>query len=166
MGAPASRPIIIGVVGGEEANEPAKDLARRVGALVAKKGGIIICGGGGGVMDGVCEGAFNAGGTTIGVLPSSSPHDANPYVTIPIVTAMGTARNVIIVRTADALIAIDGSFGTLTEIAYALDLDRSVVILKSWEIGKMGVDRSLFIEATTPEDAVAKAYALAESRRR
>jgi hypothetical protein len=158
MSAPLKRPIVIGVIGGEYPPAWAEALAEKVGELVAKRGGIIICGGLGGVMEHACAGASKAGGLSIGILPGGEKQSASPYVSIPIVTAMGTTRNTVIVRTADALIAIDGSFGTLTEIAYALDMDKVLVLLKSWQVGKLGVAPKVFMEATTAEEAVELAF--------
>ncbi len=152
------RPPLIGVIGGERPPEEALPEAERVGELIARRGGIVITGGGGGVMEAVSKGAHRAGGLTIGVLPGAHKREANSYVTIPIITAMNTARNAIIVRTADALIAIDGSFGTLTEIAYALDIGKKVVLLHSWRLRRIGIDDGRFEEVTTPEDAVERAF--------
>jgi uncharacterized protein (TIGR00725 family) len=162
---PVERPILLGVIGGETPPEKARHLAEEVGALAAQRGAIIVCGGHGGVMESVCKGAARAGGTTIGVLPSSDRHTANPYVTIPIVTAMSTARNAIIVRTAEALIAIDGAYGTLTEIAYALDLKHKVFLLESWPLERIPVDENLFEKVSTPRDAVERALAYARENR-
>src|SRR4030042_634294 len=101
---------IIAVIGGQSnASDEAKKLAREVGRLIAEHDAYLICGGMEGVMAAACRGAKEAGGTTIGVLPTGSKSEANPFVDIPIATGMGTARNVIIVRTADAIIEIDGS---------------------------------------------------------
>jgi len=146
---------IIGVIGGQDgASAEAKKMAVEVGRLIAKSGARLICGGMEGVMEAACRGAKEAGGITIGVLPTGSKADANPYVDIPIVTAMGTARNVIIVRSADAIIAIDGSYGTLSEIAHALDQGKRVISLKSWPLHKAGVAKDLLVEVSTPEEAV------------
>jgi hypothetical protein len=154
----SQRSVLIGVIGGESPPDEAKAIAEKVGELIARKGGILICGGRGGVMEYACKGARNAGGLTIGILPTMSKEDANPYVAIPIVTAMSTARNAILVRSSDALIAIDGSYGTLTEIAYALDFKKKVVLLNSWRVDKIGADRNLLVMASTPEEAVGFAF--------
>jgi uncharacterized protein (TIGR00725 family) len=150
---------IIAVIGGQSsASAEAKELAREIGRLIAINGAHLICGGLEGVMEAACRGAKEVGGTTIGVLPTGSKSDANPYVDIPIVTGMGMARNVIIVRTADAIIAIDGSYGTLSEIAHALDQGKKVISLRSWPLQKAGVDGELLVEASTPEEAVRFAF--------
>jgi len=154
---------IVAVIGGQnKASAEAKRLAREVGRLIAKRNAYLICGGMEGVMEEACRGAKEAGGTTIGVLPTGSRSDANQYVDIPIVTGMGTARNVIIVRTADAIIAIDGSYGTLSEIAHALDQGKAVISLHSWPLQKVGVDQGRLIEASTPEQAVELAFNYAD----
>jgi hypothetical protein len=149
---------VIGVIGGERPPAEAEVLAEKVGELIAKRGGIVICGGLGGCMEHACLGASRAGGISVGILPGDRKETASPYVTIPIVTAMGTTRNTIIVRTADALIAVDGNFGTLTEIVYSLDMKKPLALLGSWPVGKLGVDPSLFFEASTPEEAVKFAF--------
>ncbi len=148
---------IIGVIGGEAAGPESLEAAREVGRRIAESGAVLICGGLGGVMEAACQGAAEAGGTTIGVLPTASKADANPYVTLPIVTAMGTARNLIIVRTADALIAVDGSYGTLSEIAHALDQGKRVIALRSWPALRQAVPEDEFVPVDTPEEAVARA---------
>ncbi len=160
-------PVIIAVIGGQaDPSEETLRLATRVGQLIAKKGAYLICGGLEGVMQAACQGAKEAGGTTIGVLPSTSKDDANQYVDIPIVTGMGTARNVIIVRTADAVIAIDGRFGTLSEIAHALEQDKKVISLKSWPMSNLGVPQNLFVDVQSPKEAVELAldYATRKTR--
>ncbi|RKX71024.1 TIGR00725 family protein, partial [candidate division WOR-3 bacterium] len=96
--------------------------------------GILICGGMGGVMEAACKGAREAGGLTIGILPGNSIESANPYVDIPIATGFGEARNVIITRTAQALIAIDGKYGTLSEIAFAIIFRKPVIGINTWDI--------------------------------
>jgi uncharacterized protein (TIGR00725 family) len=108
----------------------------------------------GGVMAAVCRGAKSEGGLTIGVLPGYSATDANPHVDVPIVTGMGEARNVIIVRTASAVIAVGGEFGTLSEIAFALKLGRSVIGLGTWELARDGQPAEAIIMAQTAEEAV------------
>jgi uncharacterized protein (TIGR00725 family) len=145
---------IIGIIGGSECSPDVAEMSMRVGRRVAEKGGIVICGGLGGVMEACCKGAKEAGGMTIGVLPGNNPGDANKYVDIPIVTGMGNARNVIIVKSSDSVIAIDGKFGTLSEIAFCLQFGVPVISLGSWEI-----DKSI-ISASSPEQAVEKAFSV------
>lgn len=156
MGSPVPSKIIA-VIGGEVGGEDALTAAREVGRLIAESGAALICGGLGGVMRAACQGASEAGGTTIGVLPTASKADANPYVTIPIVTGMGTARNLIIVLTADAIIAVDGRYGTLSEIAHSLDQGKRVISLQAWPELRDAVPEDKFVSAATPEEAVALA---------
>jgi uncharacterized protein (TIGR00725 family) len=122
---------IIGVIGAGTCDDRIHDLAYRVGKGIAAAGYPLICGGLGGVMEAACHGARDEGGTTIGILPGDSPQSANRHVTIPIATGIGIARNVIIVRSSRALIAVSGGSGTLSEIAFALQLGVPVVSLES-----------------------------------
>ncbi len=155
---------IVAVVGASDCTGRPHEvqLARAVGHALAEAGAILICGGRGGVMAAACRGAKSAGGLTIGVLPGDSAAEANPYVDIPIVTGMGEARNIIIVRTAHAVIAVGGEFGTLSEIAFALKLGRPVVGLGTWELSRQGRLVQDILVASTPEEAVR--LALTESR--
>ncbi len=123
---------MIGVIGAGSCNNEVFELAQKIGAGIAKMGAILVCGGLGGVMEGACRGAYEAGGQAVGILPGRDSTDANPYVTIPIVTDMGHARNVLIVRTSNLLIAISGGYGTLSEISIALKLEKPVVGLHTW----------------------------------
>lgn len=150
----AARRLVIGVIGGQHPPAEALGQAEAVGRLVAEAGAVLACGGLGGVMEAACRGAKAAGGTTVGILPGPDRREANPHVDIAIVTAMSTARNVILVRTSDAVIAIDGSYGTLTEIAHALEQGKRVVSLGAWDLRTAGVEASRILEASTPEEAV------------
>ena len=120
------------MIGGKECNPEEYEMAREVGRLIAKAGAILICGGRSGVMEAACRGAVEEKGLTIGILPSANIGDANRFVKIPIATGMGISRNLIIVNTAQVLIAIAGQYGTLSEIAFALQSGKSVIGLKSW----------------------------------
>ncbi|MCD5383677.1 TIGR00725 family protein [candidate division WOR-3 bacterium] len=124
----------IGVSGGSRADKEIAEIAFQVGREIAMKGAILVCGGLGGVMNYSAKGAKEEGGMTIGILPGGSRDSANPYIDIPIVTDMETARNVILVKTSECIIAIDGRYGTLSEIAIALSLNIPVIGLKTWEI--------------------------------
>ncbi len=139
--------ILIGIIGGSEANEGTAKLAEEIGQRIAEKGYILVCGGMSGVMKYACKGAHSAGGLTIGILPGKDKTEGNPYVDIPIITAMNHARNAIIVRTADILVAIGGKYGTLSEIALAKVINKTVIGLESWNIP--GV-----IEVKTVEEAM------------
>lgn len=114
--------------------------AEDVGWHIAKQGALLICGGLGGVMEAASRGAKNGGGKTIGVLPGTDKNTANEYIDIPIVTGMGEARNIIIVRTADALIAVGGRFGTLSEIAFGLAFEKPIVGLDTWKYFENMID--------------------------
>lgn len=159
--------LTIGVIGGNTAQARICALAEDVGRRIAQSGARLICGGLGGVMEAACRGAAEAGGVTIGVLPGDDPRQANPFVTVPVATGMGIARNIVIVKTSDALIAVAGSYGTLNEIAAALNMGKPVVALETWDLLAAGeTDPSLFFPVRTPEEAVEKALALAAERRR
>jgi len=136
-----------------------------VGRALADGGAILICGGRGGVMEAACRGAKSAGGLTIGILPGTDRSEANPYVDIPIVTGIRCARNVIITRTAQAVVAVGGSYGTLNEIGFALRFGVPVVGLGTWELKREGHPRAPIIYAATPEEAAARALALARQGR-
>ena len=123
----------IAVVGGGNCSSRVRETAEELGRLLAEEGHILICGGLGGVMEAVCRGAAEAGGTVVGILPGDRG-DANPYVGIRVATGMSHARNAIIVRSSDAVIALPGEYGTLSEIALALKMDRTVISLGSWDI--------------------------------
>jgi len=156
---------VIGVIGGSAPTAEEQSTAEAVGRALAERGAVLICGGRGGVMEAACRGARSAGGLTIGVLPGTSRAGANPYVDIPIVTGLGEARNVIITRTAKAVIAIGGSYGTLSEIAFALAFGTPVVGLGTWEMKREGHPSPPIAHAATPEEAVSRALALARERR-
>jgi len=126
--------MIVAVIGGNFCSKEMAEMAYEVGKRIAERKHILICGGLAGVMEAACRGAKDGGGLTIGILPSKEKTDANPFVDIPIVTAMSHARNAIIVRTADVLIAVDGKYGTLSEIGLALAINKKVVGLNTWDI--------------------------------
>ncbi len=140
--------------------------AEAVGRLLAEAGAVVVCGGHGGAMEAAARGARTAGGLVVGILPGSDRRDANPYVSVAIATGMGELRNGLIVRTADALIAVGGEFGTLSEIALALKTGVPVVGLGTWELSKSGtsIAPDPIVRAATPQDAVAAALRLAASR--
>ena len=155
----------IGVMGPSQCSAHGSQLAREVGLLIARAGGILICGGGRGVMEAAAAGAKEAGGITVGILPGSSAFEANPYIDIPIVTGMGNARNVINVLTSQAIIAIQGAYGTLSEIALALKCGTPVVALETWQIiPPKGGAAPEIIPARTPEEAVSSALAAIRNR--
>lgn len=121
--------VIIGVIGAGECRKSWCEWAEEVGKRIAIRGAVLICGGLGGVMEAAAKGARSEGGITVGILPGPSKEDANPFISIPVATNMGHARNAIIAQAADGLIAVGGSFGTLSEIALALKMKKPVVAL-------------------------------------
>ncbi len=125
-------PLRIAVIGGGECGETEAALAEEVGRRLAEAGAVVLTGGRGGVMAAASRGAAQAGGLVVGILPGDDAGQANPWVTLPIVTGMGEARNAILVRTAQAVIAVGGEYGTLSEIAFALKFGRPVVGLHTW----------------------------------
>jgi uncharacterized protein (TIGR00725 family) len=125
---------IIAVIGAGQCDGRIYGLAEEVGRRLAEKGVVIICGGLGGVMEAACKGAKEAGGETIGILPGDDTFTANAYVDIPVATGMGIGRNIIIIRSAQAVIAVNGSYGTLSELAYALQLQKPIVGLETWDV--------------------------------
>ncbi len=149
---------MIGVIGAAEATAQESKTAEEVGREIAKHNGVLVCGGLGGVMEAACRGAKSEGGLTIGIIPGFSASDANSYVDIPVVTGMSHARNVIVVRSSSAVIAIGGSYGTLTEIALALKLGTPVIGINTWEVS------SDIKKAADPKEAVDLAFSLARHR--
>ena len=147
---------IIAVIGGRRIEKALLAEAEEVGRLIAKRGAILVCGGLGGVMEAASKGAQSEGGLTVGILPQDSSDRANQHIDVPIATGLGIGRNVIIARTADALIAVGGEYGTLSEIAFALQLKKPVVGIKTWDI--KGV-----ISSENAFDAVEKALNLLNS---
>jgi len=160
--------MFIAVVGDSDCSPSGAQEAEQVGRELAKQGATLICGGLGGVMEAACRGAKAAGGLTVGIIPSDRGvgEAPNPYVDIPIYTGMGQARNIIIVKSAQAVIAVGGKYGTLSEIALALAHGVPVVGLGTWSLVKAGVtDRSIIV-AQDPKDAADKAVELARQRER
>ena len=125
---------VIGVIGSGDLNKHQDPLALEVGACIARHGAAMVCGGLSGIMEAASRGAAQENGTIIGILPGSDKEDANPHITFTIPTGMGVARNILIVRTADALVALPGGSGTLSEIALALNIGKPVVDLGGWHI--------------------------------
>lgn len=140
--------IQVGIIGGGVYDNKTEMIAEEIGRELALRGVILICGGLGGVMEACARGAKRQGGTTIGILPGNSREDANRYIDHQIVTNMGHARNAIIAASSDALIAVGGEYGTLSEIAIALKMRKKVVVIES----KWGIEGTL--KATDPQEAV------------
>lgn len=149
--------VTISVIGGASATPEFLKLAEEVGREIARRGAALVCGGLEGVMEAACKGAAEAGGLTIGILPGTRREDCNQYVKLPIVTSIGYARNVIVAKSGQAVIAIDGSYGTLSEIAYALQAGIPVIGLKTWSMSINGKTENEIIIADNAADAVQKA---------
>lgn len=150
----------IGVMGPGSCSPDVYALAREVGFLLARKGAVLICGGYGGVMEASARGAREGGGITVGILSGESTAGANPYIDIPIVTALGSARNNINALTSQVIIAISGSYGTLSEIALALKCGTPVVGLRTWELVSPEGEALPIVPAQTAEEAVNAALSL------
>lgn len=148
--------LYIGVIGGNEADKSSYDSAYETGMHIARIGAIVICGGLGGIMEAVSKGARENGGMVVGILPGNDRKTANPYVTIALPTGLGIVRNTLVVNMSDVLIAFPGSYGTLSEIAFALANNKTVIYMPGvWDLKKIApVDSSLFKEATDPRHAV------------
>lgn len=129
-----SRKPFIGVIGAGQCTSEINTIASELGQEIARSGAVLVCGGLGGVMLAASKGARSEGGVTIGVIPGDIKEDANEYIVYPICTGMGQARNLVIINTADVLIAVAGKYGTLSEIGFALKSGKPVVSLGSWEI--------------------------------
>jgi len=139
----------IAVVGGHKKVNRYYKVAEELGEVIAQEGWILICGGGSGIMEAACKGAKKKNGLTIGILPSFDGKEANNYLDAKIPTGLGYARNFLVVRSADIVVAIDGEYGTLSEIAFALCEGKRVIGLNTWDI--KGV-----IKAKTPREAIKK----------
>lgn len=139
----------VGVLGGHSCTEDIYKKAVEVGELIAGEKWTLVCGGGPGVMEAVCKGAKQKGGTTVGILASSCGEEANPYLDVKLPTGLGYARNVLIVRSSDILVAIDGKYGTLSEIAFAFNEDKAVVGLSTWDIEDVK-------KVNTPQEVIEK----------
>lgn len=149
--------MVIAVIGGSDCSSAQARLAEEVGRELAKRGVAVVCGGLGGIMEAVCRGAKSEGGTTIGILPGNNAKDANPYVDVAIVTGLGYARNVIVVKSGQAVIAIDGSYGTLSEIGHALADGIPVIGINTWSLSINSLNETSIIQAKNAVEAVEKA---------
>jgi len=154
----------ISVIGASKCGKDLYKLAYDVGREIAKRKAILICGGLGGVMDASAKGAKEVGGMTVGILPGDTRIGASKYLNVSLPTGMGEARNVLVIKAADVVIAIGGEYGTLSEIAHALKMNIPVIGLKTWDIGKDEFGVSRIIKVDDPISAVEKAYKLAKSK--
>ncbi|HZD38621.1 MAG TPA: TIGR00725 family protein [Actinomycetes bacterium] len=145
--------VYIGVAGASQPDASLIPAAETLGRCLAEAGAVVVCGGGLGVMTAVCRGARAAGGQTVGLLPGSDRAGGNPYLTVALPTALGEGRNVLLVRASDALVAVGGGFGTLSEIALALRVGLPVVGLETWGLTLAGAPVDAFTMARSPEEA-------------
>ncbi|MEQ9618542.1 MAG: TIGR00725 family protein [Deltaproteobacteria bacterium] len=148
---------VIGVIGRGVASEEELNTAYEVGREIAKRDIVLVSGGMGGVMEAACRGAKTEGGLTVGIIPGIEKGEANPYVDIPVVTGMGHGRNIIVVHSSDAIIAIGGSYGTLSEIAFALRLRIPIIGINTWDVS------SEIKNAESPGEAVDMAIRISSS---
>jgi hypothetical protein len=144
----------VAVVGSGSADPGLEAVAEEVGHRLAEAGAVVVCGGLGGVMAAACRGASAAGGTTVGLLPGDDRRAANRWVTVPLATGLGELRNGLVVRSADAVVAVGGAYGTLSEVALALQAGKPVVGVGTWGLVRPGGD---------PDDGVRPAGSAAEA---
>lgn len=152
-----SRPVQVSVIGAATGDDELLAHAESVGRLLAESGAAVVCGGGSGVMEAASRGARPAGGVVIGVLRGEDPREANEFVTHAVATGTGHARNLAVVASGDAVIAVGGEWGTLSEIAFARKLGRNVVALDSWSLRNRADGELGITDAETPEHAVEEA---------
>lgn len=162
---------LISVIGSDESDESLSNLAResaeKIGKLVAKKNGVIVCGGRGGIMKSVCKGAKSENGITVGILPDSKS-EANEFVDIPLITGLGHKRNFLVVISSDVVIALGGRWGTLNEISYAMILEKPLILIRGTggcveEIIKGNIMQNIesnFYVVNSAEESVKKAFQL------
>jgi len=139
----------ISVFGGRDITPEVYEDTLEIGRRLADEGYLVFCGGGAGVMEAIAKGVHDEGGIVVGVLKGQDLEEGNKYLTVPIATGIGIARNAILAYNCDAAIAISGQYGTLSEIAYAFQLKKIVIGYKTWEIDPV-------IQANTPEEVVSK----------
>lgn len=142
-----AKKIYLGVIGANHCGKKVGQLAYEVGQEIAKAGAVLVCGGLGGVMEAACRGAKEQGGITIGIIPGAKRDESNPYVDFPIATGLGYARNVLVVQNSQAVIALPGKYGTLSEIAFCLNFGIPLISLSNWKIEGM-------LKAKNPVQAV------------
>jgi hypothetical protein len=162
MTKPTTGPHIAVVGSGGRIPATLRHRAEEVGRALAESGAVLVCGGLGGVMEAACRGAHERGGRTVGILPGLDRRQANRYVDVAIPTGLGEARNVLVVRAADAVVALSGEYGTLSEIALALQAGTPVVGLDTWELRRAGKPVDAVVRAHSPAQAVELALGLAE----
>ncbi|HEX2050242.1 MAG TPA: TIGR00725 family protein [Actinomycetota bacterium] len=154
----------VAVVGGSNPSDDELGAAHAIGYELARRGALVVCGGLSGVMEAVCAGAKEGGGTTVGLLPGDDRAAANRFVDVALATGLGEARNTIVARAVDVVVAVGGEFGTLSEIAFALRAGTPVVGLGTWELRRRGRPVDAIVAASSPRDAVETALRLARGR--
>jgi uncharacterized protein (TIGR00725 family) len=152
----------ISVIGAGQASDDEMAAGEEIGRRLAEAGAVLVCGGLGGVMDAAARGCEVAGGTSVGILPGEDGTHASAHLTVRIATGLGEARNAIVARAADAVIAVGGEFGTLSEIALALKMGKPVVGLGTWSLDLEGLPGDPLQRASDPADAVARALEAAD----
>lgn len=166
MQSPPHRPVRIAVIGERQTSPTLQEAAETIGRDIARRGGVLICGGMGGAMEAACRGAAAAGGVVVGILPTDTADEANPYVLIPLPTGLGEGRNILVVRAAEAVIAVGGGYGTLSEIGHALNIGVPVIGLHTWEVSRTGLPPAPIRRTQDPVQAVEWAWEAALARRR
>ena len=152
---PVEKKPIIAIVGAGKCSKKLRDNAATVARYIAKNGGVVVCGGLEGIMEGAARGAWEGGGVSIGILPTDDRKDANKFITYAIPTGFGDARNMMVIRTADAVVAFPGKYGTLSEMAFALKAGKPVISISAWRLGDE------IIRMDDPTEAAEKAMELA-----
>jgi uncharacterized protein (TIGR00725 family) len=165
VSAPVTGRAYVAVVGPGEAVSEATEIAEQLGGELARRGAIVVCGGLGGAMEAACRGAKSAGGLTVGILPGLDRSAANEHVDVAIPTGLGELRNGLIVRSADVVVAVQGEFGTLSEISFALKTGVPVVGIDTWELVKEGRASDAIVRVATAAEAAEAALALGQGRR-
>ncbi len=161
-----ARPTYVSVIGGYEVAPDVLAAAEEVGRGLAEAGAIVVTGGRGGVSEAASKGAYEAGGTTVGILPGSDRAEANPFLTVAVATGIGLTRNALVAMNGDVVVALDGSFGTLSELAHALLAGTPVIGLGAWRLQRGSgapaeVAADPIIRVDTPAAAVEAALAAA-----
>jgi uncharacterized protein (TIGR00725 family) len=155
----------VAVVGSGDGGREDEAAALDAGRALGRRGAVLVCGGMGGVMASACRGAREEGGTTVGLLPGLDRNDANPHVEVVVATGLGEARNALVVRAVDAVVAIGGGYGTLSEIGLALKAGTPVVGVATWELSRAGQPVEAIEQAASGEEAVDRALTLARRAR-
>lgn len=165
MHLPPDPPVRIAVIGERQTSSPLAEVAETIGREIARRGGVLICGGMGGVMEAASRGAADAGGVVVGIIPTDAAEDANPFVTIPLPTGLGEGRNILVVRGAEAVIAIGGGYGTLSELGHALKIGVPIIGVETWEVSRIGLPPAPIRRTRDPREAVTWAWQAAMARR-